>query len=55
MARLSETERQLNKRKREALTIARQARYPKKVLDRIKSATRDIEVNWALAEGRHAL
>jgi len=52
---MTEEERVFNKRKREALTIARQACYPQRVLDRIKNATKEIEINWALAEGRRAL
>lgn len=52
---MTEAERMFNKRKREALTIARQACYPQRVLDRIKNATKEIEINWALAEGRRAL
>lgn len=55
MANISETERALRRRKKEALTIARQCRYSNTILDRIKQATRDIEIDWALAAGRRAL
>lgn len=52
---MSEAERALRRRKKEALTIARQARYSVEVLDRIKNAQKDIEIDWALAQGRRAL
>ena len=52
---MTDKERALRRRKREALTIARQCRYSNTILDKIKSATKDIQIDWALAEGRRAL